>query len=77
MDGERISATDRIKQLVTDVANERTKNLLAQLELPENRGLAFFKTISGTNNADYLETFLKDPWTTIVAIVAYLDEKGI
>lgn len=72
-----MSATQRIDQLRTEIADYRAKELLKSLDLPENRGFAFLNTALGNRSADHLETMLKDPFTLMAAIIAYLEEKGI
>lgn len=72
-----LKASERIDQLKTELADYRAKKLLADMELPENRGLAFLSTIMGNKNADHMESMLNDPRTLLAAIIMYLDEKNL
>jgi hypothetical protein len=64
--------SERIEELrlaVVDEMARRDEANTADAPLRE-----FLRKISGTTKADMAEYRLKDPWVTIAAIIAYLDE---
>jgi hypothetical protein len=69
-----LKASDRIMELlraIVDLRMEEAKND------PQWKTLQLMAKFTGSTEADMAASMLADPKYTVVAILAYLDEKGI
>lgn len=72
MDSTTKRPLERIEELLREVAEKRMSSEQAALDSDDMA--KFLLSILGDNRADRAEQLLKDPWTAIAAIMAYLEE---